>query len=1081
MNKHFLTLLLPFLMAWSMATIVWANPVDEAAARQNARQFICQSAMHRAKGNMPFHTAFTINRTVKGAASPMVYAFNIGENGGFVIASGDDAAEPILGYGEGHLDINDIPCNMRAFLESYADEIAWAQEQGLGKPLNKAARAMAKVDIANMVTCKWSQNAPYYNKCPTYNSKRCLTGCVATAMAQVMYYWGKTGRNGETFQHGCTALDAYTTETHSISLPALDTLDTFDWNNLVDIYTGSPTTAQKDAVAQLMLYCGQSMEMDYDPNGSGAPTDIIPEVLNANFGYDKSAHYIKRSHNTFSEWEDIIYAELAEGRPVIIDGTDSKGKNGHAFICTGYEASTNKFYINWGWAGTANGFYLLTSLIDSKNKGNYTYRSGAVIGIQPPTDEPVIHNYDMPEIEYLYLHSSRTLDRTARANDSETLVEMESIIFGNDDEDATWDHGIGIIDADGQVVDVKDLREDEDIYARFINYNFNLGGELPYGTYKLTPVCRKHGEEEWQQMYNSNSYFVKAEVEETKITLTPSVDIRVTKVASSGSKKPYTNKVTIANDGCLETFGLYHFKANTNDIVFEPRINPGASSTITLSYTTKKVSSMTQALTINDFGFTRFYTNVAESNYGEVDHDIYLDNYIDKNGNLYGDSFKVRLHLTNKANKTYNQTVKAIIKESYGSGTEVASQSKQVQIPSHGAETLAFDFTGLNYGTRYTVTLQFKHLDHWGEEMLTEEELSIGYNSDITLSKGIVVVTPDGQECYKDNLVTSLTPPSGALYVDARYSSKYSALRKGGNANTIYLLPEGATIPSALEGCNVVVGAHASKITLEHGHDFCSPINFTADEINYTRTFDTGHDGKTEDGWSTIALPFAVESDNVSVNGESTTWFQSDDDSGRKFWLYDFVSDDGQTVSFDYTLQMEAYKPYLIAVPDNTWGAAYDLRGKAITFTGHNAQIRGDEQKAVTDNGGKYDFIGRPCGATRSYIYALNEAGNQFIFKNSGIEIDPFTAYFVGYYDNGDAISFSFDDGFPIPSSFSHLIGDANGDGEVNVSDVTLTVDYVLGHKVDVFYFENADAYEDGIINITDITMIVDIILNSTP
>ncbi|MBR6980835.1 MAG: C10 family peptidase [Prevotella sp.] len=1074
--KHLSTLLLPFLMAFATTSIVWANPIDEATARQNARQFISQGTMRRAKGNMPFHTAFTINRSVKGALNrPMVYAFNIGDDGGFIIASGDDAAEPILGYGEGRLDIDDLPCNMLAFLEGYADEIAWAQEHGLGKPASKAQRAMAKTDIANMVTCKWAQEAPYYNNCPKYNSKRCLTGCVATAMAQVMYYWGKTGRNGETFRHGCTALDAYTTESHSISLAALDSIAAFDWDNLINSYSGSPSTAQKNAVAQLMRYCGQSVEMDYDPSGSGAMTSIIPEVLVGNFGYDKSAHYIERSHKTYAEWEDIIYAELAEGRPVIIDGTNSKGTSGHAFICTGYQASTNKFYINWGWAGKSNAYYALTSLIDTEYKGNYTYRSAAVIGIQPPTDEPVIHDYDMPEIEYLYLHSSRTLDRTARASDSETFVEMESIVFGSED-DAAWDYGIGVINAEGQVVEVKDQREDVELYANFINYKFHLGGELPYGTYKLTPVCRRHGEEEWRPMYNSNSFFVKAEVEETKITLTPSVDIRVTKVASSGSKKPYTNKVTIANDGCLETFGLFHFKANTTDIPFEARINPGASSTITLPYTAKKVSSMTQALTINDFGFTRFYTNVAEANYGEVDHEIYLDNYVDESNNLYGDTVKVRLHLINKANKTYNQTVKAIINESYGS--EVASQSKQVQIPSHGAETLEFDFTGLNDGTRYAVTLQFKHLDHWGEEMLTEEDLYIGNSSYVTLVKGIVVVTPDGQECQKDNRITSLTPPSDALYVDARYSNKHAQLRAGGNANTIYLLPEGATIPDALQGCNVVVGDHASKVALEHGHGFCSPIDFTADEISYTRTFDTGHNNKTNEGWSTISLPFAVESDNVSIDGESTTWFQTDDDHGRKFWLHDFASEEDQVVTFGYTSQMEAYKPYLIAVPDDTWGTAYDLRNKAITFTGYNALVRGGEQKAVTDNGGKYDFIGRPSGATRSYIYDLNEAGNTFAFVNTGVEIEPFTAYFVGYYDNGDAINFRFNEGLATPRPpIAHLIGDANGDGEVTVADVTVTVDYILGREVEEFFFENADAFEDGVINVTDVTAIVSIIL----
>jgi len=223
-----------------------------------------------------------------------------------------------------------------------------------------------------------------------------------------------------------------------------------------------------------------------------------------------------------------------------------------------------------------------------------------------------------------------------------------------------------------------------------------------------------------------------------------------------------------------------------------------------------------------------------------------------------------------------------------------------------------------------------------------------------------------------------------------------------------------------------------------------------------------------------------VESDNVSVDGESTTWFKADEDHGRKFWLHDFASEEEQVVTFGYPSQMEAYKPYLIAVPDGTWGTAYDLRNKAITFTGYNALVRGGEQKAVTANGGKYDFIGRPSGATRSYIYDLNEAGNTFAFVNTGVEIEPFTAYFVGYYDNGDAINFRFNEGLATPRPpITHLIGDANGDGEVTVADVTVTVDYILGREVEGFCFENANAHEDGEINVTDVTAIVSIILGT--
>lgn len=1026
--KHFLTLLLPFLMALSVQTIVQASPVDETTARQNARQFVSKGAMRRAKGDMAIHTAFTIDRSVKGVTNrPMVYAFNIGDDGGFVIASGDDAAEPVLGYGEGHLDINDIPCNMRAFLEGYADEIAWAQEKGLGKPAGKVRQAGTKVSISNMVNCKWGQNEPYYNDCPKIGKNRCLTGCVATAMAQIMYYWGKIGRNGEKFQHGCTALKAYTTRSKGISVGAKNEISKFDWANMTATYNNKSSDKAKNAVKTLMRYCGQSVQMDYNTSGSGAFCTDIPFALKTYFGYDSHVSHVDHKDYSSLQWEDLIYSELAEGRPVIVNGSNVGDTSGHAFICTGYDSASGKFYINWGWSGQLDNFFSLQALVPD-SESNYQYHTGAVIGIQPPTeDDDTWAEHETLAIHNMSFSYPRVLNRAQRAFNGDDEVKLSFVFYNNhkrydieddDDEDYEYetdyyDYALAVLDENDNIIQIIKERDNDWFYLGGSGQQiaqFRFGEEMPYGIYNITMVCRRQGETQWKRMMHSENYRLQADVNETNITLKPVADITVNGITSTSNKKVWDNVLSLTNNGCGLPFGTYYITVNGKLVSgCYPEAAPGQTEEILLDYKSQIKATDIVEVFSDKFLENCIYSNKAESDYARVSWNLSYDNYM-YGSELFDDTYKIRLRMTNTGGQTYHHDVKVSLLLSENDTEAVASQTQELTLAPHETRILHFDFPDMPSDVYHYVKLVFPSLDYYGD-LETERVSSSSYR----LGKGVVVEKPGGRNYYRDG--QTVTPPSDALYVDARYSGQLSKLRAGGNANTLYLLPEGATIPDALQGRNVVVGDRASAVTLEHGHGFCSPIDFTADEISYTRTFDNGHNGKTKDGWNTIALPFDVESSEVSVDGKSTTWFKSNSDSGRKFWLYDFASDDDRTVTFGYTLRMEANKPYLIAVPDNAWGAKYDLRGKTFTFTGHDALIRGGEQKAVTDNGGRFDFIGRPCGATRSVIYALNEAGSKFAFEDTGIEIEPFTAYFVDYYgnDGANAVSFRFDDGLATP------------------------------------------------------------------
>ena len=1033
--------ILAVMVALLLPATMFAAPITLETAKRQAREFISHSGMRKSKGEPRLTLSFTIERPAKLSSTPnsVLYAFNVAD-GGFVIASGDDVAIPILGYGEAEegISMEDLPCNMRAWLEMYADEIAWAQQVGY-QPSVAAAPAAQRVQIDNMVPTVWNQDSPYNQECK-FGGTTCSTGCIATAMAQIMYYWGRVGRNGETFQHGCTALDSYVTATKKYNVPALDAIESFDWASMTA--TKPTSDGSKKAVAQLVRYCGQAMKMDYTSNASGAYQSNIPYALKDNFGYDCGARYVRRAHMTSTQWSDMIYNELAEGRPVILGGEGNMG--GHSFIVTGYQASTGKFYINWGWNDKNNWFALTSLQPDPKSTsvyGSFNNNCDAVIGIQPPTGNTDIQDYEMLNVTGLQLMGPRTLHRQSRAYDSDEKVGIlvsanANFIRDYEGDEPGWyykyyHYACGVYDEAGRLIKVVGENEgsfsDSEECLRFL---LNIGEEWAYGTYTIVPICRINTSDEWRPMYHSDTFYVKAEVGGEGITLTPSTAIQVTKFTStkkSGETK-YTNTITFTNTGCEELCGSYyvHKAGDSSPKKVELKTAPGATGTITLAKTSKKLTSSTLIRLYRDDWFEEmvYWTNQTADNNSCVDFEMWFDNYTDNNY-LIGDTLKARILLTNKNSTAFQHEVKAILLKN---SSETSTLTQQVNIPAFSEQVLEFDFTGLEAGYSYNIKYEFPYFDYGEVETQTNSRSK-------TYSKGVVVGLPNGTKLYRDAQVSGMSIPSDALYVDVRYSERASMVSSGGNANTLFVFAEGATVPSALEGRNVVIGDHSERITLDDNYPFLSPVDFTADDISYTRTFGTGHHGGDSGGWSTIVLPFSVEQADVAVDDEPTPWFISSDDEGRKFWLYGFSSDDGQVVTFSYVNSMEAYTPYIVAVPDNSWGKKYDLRDKTFTFTGHNAHIKPGTCKAISSNDGKYDMIGRTFATNRSLVYALNDEGNDFMFTEDDVEIAPFRAYFTGYYNNGEdasnaAVQFCFDTRSATPVK-SPVVDDAATDDAV--------------------------------------------------
>ena len=241
--------------------------------------------------------------------------------------------------------MDDVPCNMQWLLDHYSKQMDYLRAHP-DVPV-MAAAGQNSVVVSPLVSCTWNQRAPFYNQCPTSGTQHCLTGCVATAMAQVMYYWKYPAQ--------APALDGYTSEVNGATVDALPG-GTFDWDNMLDVYPTNATAQQKDAVAMLMRYCGQACHMGYGTSASGAYSDDELEGMKT-FGYNNDAVLLDRDDFTADEWAAMIEQQLAAGCPILYGGVDADKNAGHAFVVDG--CGGGMYHINWGWSGSGDGYFVL--------------------------------------------------------------------------------------------------------------------------------------------------------------------------------------------------------------------------------------------------------------------------------------------------------------------------------------------------------------------------------------------------------------------------------------------------------------------------------------------------------------------------------------------------------------------------------------------------------------------------------------------------------------------------------------------------------------------------------------------------
>ena len=391
----FMKKLLFFLTAAIVALSMSATPVDQTTAAKAAERFLHKDAKEKRFNGTPAQNLKLLYTEVNSSRADLAAYYIFNSDQGFVIVAGDDRAQLVLAHGDRPLDLKRMPENMKFWLSTYKRQIEYLQENpSLVVDNSGLDRSLRIASVAPMLTAEWDQSSPY-NKYCSFSGNSCLTGCPATSLSMVFYYWKYP-------TDPTPAVDGYTNtvQGYGFDIPALPSI-TFDWDNMLDSYSSNYTTAQADAVAWLMRYIGQEEQMEYSPGGSGAyGSDILRTVKF--FGYDEeTAELIFKSvsddygneteYVNDNDWAAMLQNELAEGRPVVYcayDYDDWYGWSGHAFNVDGYDANNNTYHVNWGWSGDGNAFFALNAF--SVSGYNFNIEQQMIMGIQPPVVGPTI-------------------------------------------------------------------------------------------------------------------------------------------------------------------------------------------------------------------------------------------------------------------------------------------------------------------------------------------------------------------------------------------------------------------------------------------------------------------------------------------------------------------------------------------------------------------------------------------------------------------------------------------------------------------------------------------------------------------
>ena len=685
-----------------------AATVTESQARAIAGEFFGVA--------MPQQPAAMKAKAKRGAATPF-YVFNNPERPGWVIVAGDDRARTILAWGdEDYFDESEVPECVQDWLNDYVEQLAHlnvAESHDGSEATMQSIAAGNKVRIAPMLSCNWAQGLPFNQQCATVTSSSttsyCPAGCVAIAMAQIMYYYKSAAQ--------CLAIPAYTSSTLGINMAELPAT-TFNYSIMNDWYdkaqNNSPSAQE---TARLVRYCAQSVKMNFGQSSSSATSQR--NAFTCYFGFDKDAQQLARTDYTATEWEDIIYNELANGRPVYISAHKTSG--GHAFVCDGY--TDGLYHINWGWRGHQNGYFALNALNDDNAGGTgaavgdegYTMNVQIMTGLQPDQGTGTSTNGN---IVGLYRTCEAGATSYSRSNSSAafTGVSLTAYYWNYSSQTYVYDLGWGLYDSNGNLMSTHLVASGRSLgggYYTTLTGSLTLGKDLT-GTFYLKPVCRLKGSSTFYPCRGSGVNQIKASITDTKLTLKVLDELEVQKlkvnsVANGPIKKagsPLQLTLNVTNQGSTDYSSIFMWINGSLVSGTYTHIAPGETGDVAMNYTPSQAGTLTFEFTADRNGTKLLKT-----------HNVVIGSATaatitgSTTSSVVGTTFNASIAARNTNTSTYNDYLVAkLYKKENNAGTSgyyCSAQSQVLNLAYNNTQNVSFAFNNLDYNETYFVIFYY--------------------------------------------------------------------------------------------------------------------------------------------------------------------------------------------------------------------------------------------------------------------------------------------------------------------------------------------------------------------------------------
>lgn len=717
-TKTRIAAVLAMMAALNVAT---SAPIDVTRAQTLAGQFLARQVQQASSVEL----AARAPRRAAAASQAAYYVFNASQAGrGYVVIAGDDRVPAVLAYSdEGRFDAAAVPPAMQELLDGYAAQMELLDQA------QPAPRLTARTPIEPLLKSHWGQSAPYNIMTPYVSGVHAPTGCVATAMAQIMYCHQYPAR-------ATTTIPSYTSSSNAIFMPSLSPVD-FNWTAMNDLYYSNDTTSTAaKAVATLMKYCDQALSMDFQKSVSNASTALIPYALSTYFGYKASARYVSRLNYSTEDWEQMLYDELAAGRPVAYAGNKKSG--GHSFVCDGVDAD-GLFHINWGWASQSDGYFVL-SVLNPTAQGigssvgayGYIYNQAMAIGLEPGT----------ADAGTLALTSTRfTLEdaiTTRTAYSGSFQVTVSNRFFNYTSQVASFNLGFGLY-KDGELqaklyssytTNLKPSR-----YISTSSRTLSFGSYLSSGTYRIVPIYSIYNANDWHPCLGTDNNYIEVTINGNTCTVkgygtTAAPSYTVNDVTFEGTLhegKTVNVKASVTNNGDSRYDLVYLFMDGEFTSTAQPDLDKGETGEIGFNFVPTEAGSYTVTLSLNDDGSKPLATRtltITPMDTALLDFATQVLNVTDEENRIVNSNrFGVDVTVSNTGLTPYDEDIAMrifrVTHDTYGNS--IHTQSQHVQLAAGESTQLHFEFDGLVDGMKYFAWVYY----YSGGELITAKGTGI--------------------------------------------------------------------------------------------------------------------------------------------------------------------------------------------------------------------------------------------------------------------------------------------------------------------------------------------------------------------